>query len=164
MELAEIFPENATFSLSKTGKEYHLRIVNLEDQVWVRNNLGNENDIKKMFENLEFEKICRFVYRLLIEKNDFTSYMENTINDDGDLIDQKVSGPQAFMRCVQGQNEALKIIVALTSAIIASDPIVKELVNTEVKKKAQELQAGMKSLTQSQVNMDGPKNKSESSQ
>lgn len=154
MELHELIPEKPVFTLASTGKEYELRVPNLEDKVeMTRIAGGTQEHFIKIFEEKKWDSICKIVYRLLIEKSDFLAKKEKRINDEGFEQEVVVIGPIQLLRAIKTQAEATAMLSALVSAISAGEPLVKEYVKAELKKKDMQL-TGQSSLIESPLNMD----------
>lgn len=145
MELDEFFPKSPTFFLNATKKEYELRPPNLEDTAWVKQNLGSEDEITKMFDGPDWNRCIKFVYRLLKDKSDFMAEVEKQVDDLGEEVEVKVSGPQKLLRAVTGQEEGMRVLAALTKAISIANPMVEKMVEKEKKN----LSTGSKSSTKS---------------
>jgi hypothetical protein len=168
--LEDIIPEKPAFRLKEGGKEYHLRIFNLEDRVWAKNRFQSDEEIQRIFQDQDWEKLTLMVYRLLQEKSDFPPSEEQGHDDDGREITRFVSGPERLRREISGVDTGRKVIGALAAAILAGNPTVKDYVKSELKKKmgitaepkATEAKApkkkteptGQRSMTRSQASTD----------
>ena len=160
MELKDLIPEIAKFYLSSTGKEHELRTPNLEDRVeMVRFCGGKDADVLAVFQEKKWDQICKIVYRLLIDRSDFIAKKSKIIDDEGIEREVLVTGPILLLRAVRSQSEAIHMLGALTTALSAGEPLVKEFVASELKKN-QSLPplTGEKSSTSSQANTDTPQN------
>lgn len=163
MELNELIPEKPTFTLSSTKKEYELRIPNLEDKIEMTRIAGgtHENFIK-IFEEKKWDSICKIVYRLLIDKSDFLAQKEPWIDDEGFEKEVIVIGPIRLLRAITTQSEATALLSALVSAISAGEPLIKDYIKSELKKKGHlDPLTGERSSISSHQNTDIPLNKSD---
>jgi len=97
---------------------------------------------------------------LLVDRSDFAARdLEEAIGVDGEPVRRRVSGPEAFRKAVTSVTEELAIIGALGAAFTGSDPLVKQVVENELKKKS--LKTGEQSSTDSLTSTDGPSSTSE---
>lgn len=150
MELDQLFPEKPVFVLKNV--EHTLRLPNLEDSVWLKNHIGDEKALSEMFTKLDWANICKFVYRLLVNKEQFQAFDETVIDDNGERVTRRVSGPDRLLREISGQEEGARILGALTKAIAMSNPMVND--HVEAQKKS--LLNGLKSSTDLQASTVGP--------
>lgn len=156
IKIEDIIPEKPEFYVRKLDKRFSLRLVDLDDSVWIRSKIGSAERLQEICSKLEWEEICKIVFRLLEDKSDFMAYECEEINDDGEKIRVKVSGPRALLKAVTGLEEGVKMLGALNSSMAKSNPIVDRALREEVKKKIAANQTGERSSTPSPVNTDGP--------
>lgn len=165
MELTDLIPEQPEFTLSSTGKTYVLRIPNLEDRMLMVQAAGGEAQVKTIFTELRWDVICKIVYRLLIDKSDFLATKESVINDEGVQETKLIPGPQLLMRAVRSNEDSVRLLGAFTSAITASEPLVRQYVKDEVKKNMELLKltstTGERSSMPSPQSTDTPQPSSE---
>lgn len=147
MELHEFLPDQPEFSLKSTQKTYKLRVINLHDQVYFRSLFGDETKIQEVFQNQDWANICKIVYRLMEDRSDFVSIKETVINDDGDQVEIKVSGPERLLKSISGAEEGVRMMAALTRSITLSNPAIEKYVTDEVKKNQVAPLTGQKSTT-----------------
>lgn len=138
VKLEDIIPSKASFRLKKKeNKEYFLKPVGMDDQVWVKENLGDEKQVAIIFDvnNLNATKISMLMYRLLNQQDreDFLAYDETAINDKGVKETKLITGPEVLLKHIS-QNEFLPIIGALTKTFVDSSPM-KDLMIDNLKKK-----------------------------
>jgi hypothetical protein len=131
MKLEDLIPEKPTFYLSSMQKTYQLRLPNLEDRV----NMAKHGDISKIFAERRWDDICKVIYPLLIDKSDFMASKEHKIDVEGFEQEVVVIGPIRLLRAISTQEEAIGLIGAFNSAITASEPLIKDFVQGELKKK-----------------------------
>ncbi len=160
--LEQILPPRSEFKLKKKpGKTYHLRQFTIADMLWIKQEFGSGNALSNMLKEQDWGQIIRMVYHQLVEKEDFLLVKKNVINDMGKYEDIEISGPQLLLESLNGAEEAMAIIGAVTRAITESNQLIKDLVNAEIKKNIKELNlAGVTSLTQLPTSMDTPSSKS----
>lgn len=162
MNLTDLIPDTAQFTLSSTGKTYDLRNPNLEDRVeMVRLCGGSEQAVMEVFTQKKWDHICKIVYRLIVDKSDFMASKETIIDDDGIKKEVLITGPIRLLRAIKTQAEAIQVLGALTCSITSSEPLIKEYLQNEVKKNNLAQLIGEKSSTSSPVNMDTPQSNSE---
>lgn len=159
MNLEDLIPEKACFSLCSTQKTYELRPPNLEDRVEM-DRLAN-GELIKVFTEKRWSEICKIVYRLMTDKKDFLAKKEIRINDEGFEEEVFVTGPILLLRAIRTQSEAIGVLGALTAAMSAAEPLIKDYVKAEVKKNQELLMTGERSSISSPLNMDIPLGKSE---
>ena len=163
MQLEDLMPEKPVFTLSSTGKEYTLRVPNLEDKVEMIRLCGGQEQVLKVFQELNWSVICKIVYRLMIDKSDFLAKREKRINDEGIEEEVLVTGPIMLLRAIKTQAEAISMLQAFNAASVASEPLMKDYVDTELKKSLHESSTGEKSLNSLQPSMATPQNNLETS-
>lgn len=161
MDLEDIIPAKPQFTLQSTGKTYTLRIVNLEDHVWLKDKFGGAEEVKKVLQENDWSKAILLIYRLLIDKKDFMSQKETVVDDDGVESEVMATGPYRLLRAISGVEEGVKVMGALAKSIMLSNPTidkaVKETVKEELKKN--KIQTGQKSSTSSRASTAGQPSK-----
>ena len=130
MKLEDLIPETPTFSLATTKKTYELRLPNLEDRVM----MGRLGDLGKIFSERRWDDICKIVYPLLKDKSDFLAEKQTIIDDEGFEKQVMVIGPIRLLRAIQTQDEAIQMLTAFNAAVTASEPLIREFVENELKK------------------------------
>ncbi len=138
VKLEDIIPAKPSFKLKKKkNKEYFLKPVDMSDQVWVRDNLGDEKAVEEVFnlEKLNATKIAMLIYRLLNQQDreDFLAYDETAINDKGVKETKLITGPDVLLKHIS-QNEFLPIIGALNKTFIDSSPMKDTMIEMAKKK------------------------------
>ncbi len=162
INLEDVLPEKPEFTLLPfgDGAEIHcrLRICNLEDRVWIKNRFGGEEEIQRIFQERDWDKLAMLVYRLLEDKSPFKLIDKTGHDDVGQEITIRTTGPQSLMQAIKGVEEEVKVLGALTASIRLSSPLVDKHVREEVKKNIaqREGRTGEKSSTVSSVSTDGP--------
>ena len=164
LKLSDVFPDKAEFTLKQTGKTYKLRLFSLRDRQWLQDNFTAEQ-IKAAFnaKNLQFEDILRMVYHQLEDRSQFLATEKEEVDDDGRKVMVFTPGHVVLMQSVEGAEEFVHIMAALTKALTESEPVIKKYVNAEVKKTLLEMKEakgrrGQKSSTSSKANTDGVTN------
>lgn len=152
IKLEDIFPDEPEFYLSTTKKTYRLRLPTLEDHVWMKRTFGDENNLNKVLKDLQWDQLCRIVYRLLKQEDrqDFLATDAEITSDEGEAVTVRLTGPQMLLRSIGSIDEGVKVISALTKAITLSSPMIDEYVKAELKKKMtdpEEEQSGLRSST-----------------
>ena len=107
LNLEDLKPKSAKFSLASTGSTYHLRPMNLEDEIWLRNTF-TEDEINSIFREGRFKEICRIAFRLLDGPNrrDFKMKMvEFQSEETGETFEKEIGGVKLFYAAIQGPQE-----------------------------------------------------------
>lgn len=171
VSLEDIIPTKPEFFLSGKNKTYSIRPPNLSDRVWIRETFGSEEAMREMIGRQDYEAICRLIYRLMDSKDraDFLAQEVEIVNDEGDKITERMTGPQVLFVSLAGLEEGVALIGALGRAIMLSNPLIAKAVEEEVKKNLSKIQAspknpsrpstGRKFSIHSKANMGGQKNK-----
>lgn len=136
MKLEDLFPAKPVFTLSGTSREYELRIPNLEDRIRFKEIAGSDEAVQQMFQQLHWDKIAMFVYRLLVDKSDFLAKDEKVTDDMGETSTRRVSGPTLLMRACRSIQDQTNMLTALVSALRLSDPLIDEAVKETTQKKS----------------------------
>lgn len=158
MELKDLLPSKPEFKVQSKNKTYALRIPNLEDRARFRDMLGSDQEINRVFAELDWAKIAKLVYRLLEDKSDFLAVQTTIVDDDGVPQKALLTGPAVMMQAIHSIEEATAMLGALITALRNGDPLVdKALTAIDAEKKTIPSQTGDESLTKSQVNMDTPR-------
>lgn len=160
MKLEDFIPSTPEFTLSN-GKTYGLRIPNLEDKVEMIRVCGGQSNIEKVFKDRDWSTICRLVYRLMTDKSDFMACKQTRVNDEGVEETVLVTGPIMLLRALKTQAEATDMLSAFNAASIASEPLVREALDAEVKKNLLATSTGETSSTPSPQSMDTLQSSSE---
>lgn len=157
MKFEDALPDSPTFTLSTTGKTYELRLPTLEDRVHWQTKYGSDQGISDVFTKLQWKEIATIAYRLMKDKSDFIATQEEQIDDNGFKATTVVPGPLKLIRAIRSQQESVDLIKAITAAIMAAEPLVKEMAKAEFEKKSQELNlTGLSSSNSLLENMATP--------
>lgn len=162
MKLEDLIPQKPVFTLASTGKEYELRIPNLEDRVEMIRICGGADQIFQVFKEQKWPIICRIIYRLMKDKSEFLAVKEKVVDDDGFEKEVMTLGYTRLLRAIGNQTESILILGALTTAITSGEPMIQEYVENEVKKNNLIL-TGATSSTESPPSMATPLNSSDNS-
>lgn len=158
LTLEDLRPEPGKFFLRKFDREFTIRIPNLADDAWLQTAFnGIEGNPLQTPEGM-----CRLVFRLLADgdKEFFKAVESTTIDEDGNEVAVKSGGWKALMESVDGVSEKVLMAQALLSARGFSRPILDQIVEEELKKKASQENpsqkpAGETSSTSLPPNTDG---------
>lgn len=161
LTLTDLIPQQSTFTLSATGDKIHrLRPMNLEDHAWVLHTFGSQEEVQKVFTEMDWGQLSRLVYRLLIDKTPFASIQEETLDENGDAEVVKVGGSRLLFQSIRSLKEQIEVQTALLRTIGISQPIQEKLEAedakeaTAQKKRAHTNPIGKKSSTASKANTD----------
>ena len=123
MDLSQLKPKAAKFILDSMGeeKEFHLRPVNLSDEVWLSENFEDMSDV---FDNLRMDKIARIVFRLLTDESKlfFQTQDIETVDEEGNKKTIKVGGVKMLQMAISGYENKINVVVALLECIGFSRP------------------------------------------
>jgi len=123
MDLSQLKPKAAKFILDSMGeeKEFHLRPVNLSDEVWLNENFEDMSDV---FDNLRMDKIARIVFRLLTDESKlfFQTQDVDTVDEEGNEMTMKVGGVKMLQMAISGYENKINVVVALLECIGFSRP------------------------------------------
>lgn len=166
LNLEDIIPRAAIFTLRLTGITYAMRPVSLSDELWLKNTFGS--GLQKILEEMEMRPICRIVFHLLDEKSKehFAKQTVTIMNEEGDKVSETKGGAELLYCLISGFDEKMKVFQALLETIGLSRPIQEKFVEAE-KKKLQDLAksiptpsatepTGPGSSTPSLTSTDGP--------
>jgi hypothetical protein len=124
LKLEQMFPKKASFRLKATGKEYTLRNITLEDQVFIANEYG-EKLIEIFTPPIDLDALSRIIYRLIINKGDFKSIVIKDYDDDGNETEKAYGGYKLLQKLISGE-EVEDVIWAFNECQGISRPVVKE--------------------------------------
>lgn len=158
IDLEDLIPMTGEFSLEATGAIVHqLRPITLQDQVWIKDKFGDAQALQKILEGTKLKELCQLIYHQLLDKSHFRASVVKEINDEGDEVERKITGPEALASCVSTKKEQLAIYKALLKTIGVSEPMLEEVLGggESAKKKqpsqpqpsSNEVPAGEKSST-----------------
>ena len=102
IDFKKLIPQDTTFK-TQSGDEYLVRSITLEDMAHWQNSIG-EKKLEEAFDGKNYEIIAKCIYRLL-SLDDRRKFMSETIidiNEDGDEVEVKITGPQVFLRSLRG--------------------------------------------------------------
>lgn len=169
MELQDLYPTSNEFSIKSTGKTYVIRPPTLKDKANFAHMFGSDQDaLTKVFSEMQWGNICRIVYSLFDQKTkaEFMAEEIEHINDDGVRVKTLVYGYQKLLGALENIDEALKMFGALNKAIVDSEPMAKQFMDEEFKKKIDQIRSqsnltGEKSMTASPASTDSQLTSSE---
>ncbi len=126
--LEDLMPEDTKIKVGE--KEYELRKINLEDEVWIKK-YGNLQDLINK-EDVEF--MASVVFRQMKDKSDFMPMMEETFDEEGEKITKKVTGPMRLMRGLSGPKQKYEMVQSICACFGISRPIFDKMVEEALKK------------------------------
>lgn len=145
MKLTELMPRERSFYLSATKKTYTLRKLNLEDEVWLAEALGNQK-LSEIFGRdngvIDMESICKIVYRQMEDRTDFKKENIVDYDDSGEEIQREIGGYKKLMHLLE-YDEVEDFIWALNETLGISRPKVEK----ELKKKSSKKKVTKKKVT-----------------
>lgn len=133
MNLTELKPRPSKFKANNTS--YELRPWTLEDQIWIKQQYGD--DVQKIFEpqNIDLGAVCRCLYRLVIDKSDFKAEKINDFDEDGNEVTVNFGGWSKLATSLKTVQEQLGAFTALMECIGISMPELEEIKDGSKKKK-----------------------------
>lgn len=139
MDLKDFLPDEPKFTLKSTGDFIHeLRLPNFEDRATFAHMLGGEDAYRTVFSKRKWDDICKLAYVLLKDKSKFPATETEDFDHEGIKRKYLVTGPIMLLRAIGPQEEAVKLLGALSAAIVASEPIARPYIENELKKKIAE--------------------------
>lgn len=120
MELEELIPESSEFNLASTGETHIIRPLTLEDEIWLKKELGDRLGTIFDAENLDMEAITLIAYHQLTDKKPFRAVDHTSYNDEGEEINTRVGGLSLFRKSIMGVEEQVGLINALAACFFAS--------------------------------------------
>ena len=156
---AESFvPKTSSFKLASNNKEYQLRAVTLDDELWIQDTF--KQNIGDLIAKTDMSAITRVVYHLIVDKSDFKNTTVTIMNEEGESKTQALGGVKLFRYMINGgPNEQIEIIKALLETIGFSRPMQEEYTEKKrtalLENKENMSQTGPSSLTASVQSTDG---------
>lgn len=150
IELEDLIPATGEFTLQATQDQIHkLRPITLQDQVWINDKFGDGNALQKILEGTKLKELCQLIYHQLVDKTPFTAKNVEEINDEGDSVRRKVTGPELLAQAIVSKTEQINVYKALLKTIGVSEPMIEEALGSKKKDlpEPQALPVGEKSLT-----------------
>lgn len=129
VKLEDLIPEESTIKLG--GKEYDLRKINVQDEVWLRNRYGERT--KTLFIGNDMEPICALAFRLLKDKKDFVALEEDGYDDNGFPKKILVTGEDRVMRAISGDKEKSEAMWSVFKVFGISRPLPSDEVAADPK-------------------------------
>lgn len=123
MDLSQITPKPTSFKLKSTGREYQLRLINLEDESWIQEEF--QGDYVSIFE--DNNKLSRLIYRLIEDKEPFIKQEVTIINEDGDKSNETIGGYRLLKRMICGTADKIEMINAFNKVLGVSHPVAEEV-------------------------------------
>jgi len=159
IKLEDLVPTSGKFFLKTMNKEYTLRPVNLQDELWMNKELKVVT-----FDDVlgDLEKLTRLVFRLMDDehKKDFLVKEVQFVNEDGESVTGKIGGYKLLACTICGVEEKNAVVTAALNCLGFSEELLKKLEDEQKKKLDLALslknQTGRKSSTRSVLNMAGP--------
>lgn len=165
-KLEDLLPSKPEFKLSKTGKTYSLRPMNLQDRIDMQAMFGGPEKVAEVFNKKDWFGIARMAYKLMEDKSDFLAGEGAYVDDEGFRKNKMFTGPEKFFNSITGVTEMLQVMGAVTASATAGEPIMAEYLKDELKKKLKEpltQLTGQQSLTPSPQSTATPPSNSDNS-
>lgn len=126
LTLSEICPEDSEFSLSSSGKTYHLRKFTLQDQAWLSSTFGNGDAVAAAFQTPVQMLRIAFHQMPIEEQREFQAIEIEVMDEDtGEMKTERIGGWKLFARAIPNNGRDLEqIATALTRCLVGSSPII----------------------------------------
>jgi hypothetical protein len=126
IRLEDLIPQAASFTLKKTGNTYHLRPINLQDEIWLKKAFGDQIDV--IFREVRMPEICRLVFHQLedADKEEFLAKNVTIINEEGEKLTVRMGGAELLFASISGHAEKIKIFEAILQTIGVSRPMLED--------------------------------------
>ncbi len=127
VELKDLKPMPTVLRLETVNKSYQLRAFTVRDEIWLRQAYGDK--INEVFseENMDFEAICRIIFRLIVDKSDFVKQTVEIIDEDGNSSTESLGGYHLLSEMILGINEKLAVLESLNHVMGVSRPVLEEI-------------------------------------
>jgi hypothetical protein len=131
IKIEELVPEDATFTLKKTGKTYRLRAITVSDEIWITRTFGER--IESIFKEVKMEDVCKVIFHQLEkdDKEDFLAKDVDIINEEGERLKVKIGGAELLSALISGHSEKLHLFEALLTTMGLSRPIRDKIEGSE---------------------------------
>lgn len=168
MDLNDLQPTTGSFYLAQMKKSYELRPINMADELWLKEKFGGDNEIQKIFTEIDLYKIAQIAYHQITEhipraldeechdfgcKKDFVLQKVKYIDEDGREVETVVGGAKLLMSAITGWKEKKEVLSALLKTLGVSRP--KPVAEKKNKLDQKSPLIGEESLTSSATNMVG---------
>jgi hypothetical protein len=135
--LTDLKPTPGKFYLKATDREYTLRPITMDDELWMIRTFGHE--LQNVLAQLRTHELCRILYRLLIDedKQDFRPVDIHDLDENGDEVLVRKGGVELLAHRITGIPEKLCIYHALMETFGISRPMMEALKEEALEKKSQ---------------------------
>lgn len=161
MELKDVVPRRAVLKLSATGGEYHLRPINLADEIWLADRFGDSLQANLNEGNMRAVAAIVFHQMEEADKKDFSARDVSLMNEEGETQTIRLGGEKLLSAMVQGPVEKIEMYKALMVTLGISQPLIDAIDTGEKKSEPAsnpEKPSGKKSSTSSRPSTDGRRN------
>lgn len=154
IQLEDLIPQEARFTLASTGKTYRVKPFSLQDDMWLNRTYGA--DLEKILRDMRWVEIARIVFHQLHDEDraEFAKQTVTIVNEQGERINETIGGVDLMFRMIHGYADKKAMYDALLEALGLSKPIQEKLLSGD-QKKSLVLQVGQTSSTDSQASTDG---------
>ena len=121
MQLEDLYGKSTPLKLESVDMEFELRVLTLDDRIWLKNTYGENLALLLSPDNLDLELLCRLVFRLIVNKSDFVSQDVNIINEDGSILKESIGGYKLLSRMISSATDQAALIDAAVMAINSSN-------------------------------------------
>jgi hypothetical protein len=131
VQLNEIKSSSPTLKLSN-GNEFALRLLNLGDEIWLKENYPTPKDFERLFGSdgdtttIKDEDVLRVIYHQISDKYYFKAEESFEIDENGEEISIKVGGINKLKLEIAGPEDAIALFQCLIDLFVQSRPTPEE--------------------------------------
>lgn len=160
--LEDLLPSKPIATLD--GKEFSFRAPSLGDDGWIKENIGDQDALRKMVKETQWDKISKLAYHLIDDagRAHFRARSATIISETtGESVQRHMTGPEVLLQKITGVENGVALLGAITRAMANANPLIGDLVKKSLAEAEKIIsgQTGEKSSTRSQVNTNGRKRK-----
>lgn len=129
LKLEDLSPRKSYFVLKLCpGKKFYLRLINLEDEIWIKQTYPGER-ISEIFSetNPDYKEVCRIAWRLLINKTEFKKQKVKVVSDSGETQEIVMGGFPLLLKAISCMEDKISIMLAITETMGVSRKAFYEL-------------------------------------
>jgi len=136
MNLEEMDESPSKFILGDSDKCYFIRPFNLNDEIWAKNEIGEDIDHIFFNGNVDWDMFTRLLYRLILNKENFIQENVVSVDEDGVENEKPFGGYKKFQTMILTMEDKVSIITAFNNVMSKSRPANNEETDIDDKKKA----------------------------
>lgn len=130
--------KRSKFKIESTNKEYNLRPLNLEDELWI-DEIFNGKTVADLVQEANITAITKIVYRLIENREDFVERQVTIVDENGVSKDMKLGGLKLMRIMMQGGvQEQVEMFRSLLETVGFSRPMQEKAEKAEKKRTLQQ--------------------------